>query len=190
MIIFSLMSYKEFVEKIKPEFEKVFKFLEAEIAKLRTSRASPSLVEDIEVDCFGSKYALKQLAAISCPRPNQIVIQPWDISYLEPIEKAILKSGLGMSSSVDKNLIRLSLPMFTQEHRENIEKIMNEKAEQVRQSMRRWRDESWNQIQQAQKEKKITEDDKFRGKNDLQKLIDDYNAKIKDFIEKKSKEIM
>lgn len=184
------MSYKEFIEKIRPEFEKALKFLEAEIAKLRTSRVSPSLVEDIEIDCFGSKYALKQLAAISCPQPNQIIIQPWDASYIEPIEKAILKSGLGMSSLVDKNLIRLNLPMFTQEHRKNLEKILNEKAEQIRQSMRRWRDEAWNQIQQAQKEKKITEDDKFRGKNDLQKLIDEYNEKIKNFIEKKEKEIV
>src|SRR3990167_8176339 len=102
------MSHKEFIDRVKPEFEKAFKFLEAEIAKIRTSRASPALVEDVQVNAFGSNFALKQLAAISCPQPNQIVIQPWDQSYIEPIEKAILQSGLGMSSAVDKNLIRLS----------------------------------------------------------------------------------
>ena len=88
------MSYKEFIDKAKPEFEKSFKFLEGELAKIRTSRASPSLVEDIEVNAFGSKFTIKQLGAISTPQTNQIVIQPWDVSYIEPIEKAISQSGL------------------------------------------------------------------------------------------------
>src|SRR3989344_5884590 len=95
------MTYKEFIDKIKPEFEKAYKFLEQEIAKIRTSRASPVLVEDIEVNAFGSKFTIKQLAAISAPQTNQLIIQPWDISYIEPIEKAISQSGLGMSALVD-----------------------------------------------------------------------------------------
>lgn len=183
------MTYKEFIDKVKPEFEKAFKFLESEVSKIRTSRASPALIEDIEVDCFGSKFALKQLAAISSPQPNQLTIQPWDASYIEPIEKAILQSGLGMSSAVDKNLIRLSLPLLTEEYRKNLTKIINEKSEEVRQTMRRWRDDAWSKIQQAQREKKISEDDKFRGKDELQKLIDDYAKKIKDLISKKEQEI-
>lgn len=183
------MSYKEFIDQVKPEFEKALKFLEGEISKIRTSRASPSLVEDIEVDCFGSKFTLKQLAAISCPQPNQIVVQPWDTSYIEPIEKAILQSGLGMSSAVDKNLIRLNLPLLTEEYRNSLAKIMNEKAEQSRQTIRHWREDAWNKIQQAQKEKKISEDDKFRGKEGLQKLIDEYNEKINNLVEKKKKDI-
>src|SRR3989344_9506290 len=99
-----MSTYKEFVDKAKPEFEKTFKFLEGEAAKIRTSRASPSLVEDIEVDCFGQKFSLKQLGAISASQLNQLTIQPWDISYIEPIEKAIAKSGLSMSIAVDKNM--------------------------------------------------------------------------------------
>src|SRR3989344_1310184 len=126
------MSYKSFVDNVRPEFEKAYKFLEGEIAKIRTSRASPALVEDIQVNCFGSTFALKQLAAISCPQPNQIVIQPWDGSYIEPIEKAILQSGLGMSSAVDKNLISLSLPLLTEEYRASLVKVLNEKSEQAR----------------------------------------------------------
>lgn len=184
------MSYKEFIDKVRPEFEKSFKFLDAEIAKIRTSRASPSLVEDIEVNCFGSKFSLKQLAAISSPEPNQIVIQPWDTSYIESIEKAVANSGLGMSSAVDKNLIRLSLPLLTEEYRHSLVKILNEKAEQARQTMRHWREDAWNKIQQAQKDKKITEDDKFHGKDELQKLIDEFQKKIKELIEKKEKELM
>lgn len=183
------MSYKEFIDRVRPEFEKAFKFLEVEIAKIRTSRASPALVEDIEVNAFNSKFALKQLAAISCPQPNQIVIQPWDQSYIEPIEKAILQSGLGMSSAVDKNLIRLSLPLLTEEYRKNLIKVLNEKAEETRQTMRHWREDAWNKIQAAQKVKQLTEDDKFHGKEDLQKLIDDYAKKIKELIERKEQEV-
>ena len=184
------MSYKEFIDKVRPEFEKAFKFLEGEIAKIRTSRASPALVEDIEVNCFGSKFALKQLAAISCPQPSQIIIQPWDTSYIEPIEKAILQSGLGMSSAVDKNVIRLSLPLLTEEYRHGLLKVLNEKAEEARQTMRHWREDAWNKIQSAQKEKTISEDDKFRGKEGLQKLIDEYAEKIKNVIERKKNEVI
>ncbi len=183
------MSYKEFIDKSKPEFEKALKFLEQELAKIRTSRATPSLVEDIQVDAFGSKFALKQLGAISTPSTNQIAIQPWDASYIEPIEKAISNSGLGMSVAVDKNLIRLSLPLLTEEYRQALSKILNEKAEQTRQIVRRLREDVWNKIQSAEKAKEISEDEKFKGKDDLQKIVDDYNEKIKNLVDKKKNEI-
>lgn len=182
-------NYKEIIEKIKPELEKVIKFFEGEMQKIRTSRASPSLVEDIEVDCFGSRFPLKQLGAISCSQSNQIVIQPWDKSYLEPIEKAITQSGLGMSAAVDKNIIRLNLPVLTEEYRQSLIRNLNEKAEQARRTTRHWRENAWDGLQEAFKEKKITEDDKFRGKDELQKLIDEKNNKIKEIVEKKKKEI-
>ena len=184
------MNYKEFIDKVKPEFEKSFKFLEQELAKIRTSRASPTLVEDIEVNAFGSKFTIKQLGAISAPQINQIVIQPWDISYIEPIEKAIAQSGLGMSCAVDKNVIRLNLPMLTEEYRLALNKILNEKAEQAKQVIRRQREDAWNKIQAAQKAKEISEDDKFRGKDELQKVVDEYHEKIKSLVEKKKNEII
>ena len=185
-----MATFKEFIDKVKPEFDKSFRFLQAEMDKLRTSRATPSLVEDVQVNCFGSTFALNQLASISCPEPNQIVISPWDTSYIEPIEKAILQSGLGMSAMVEKNLIRLSLPLLTEEYRKNLLKILNEKAEQARQTMRHWRDDTWTKVQAAQREKKLTEDDKFHGKEGLQKLIDDYAKKIKELIGRKEKELL
>ncbi len=185
-----MSTYKESIDKIKPELDKSFKFLESEVAKFHTGRANPSLVEDITVDAFGSKFSLKQLGAISSPQSNQIVIQPWDISYIEPIEKAILNSGLGMSSIVDKNIIRLNLPLLTEEYRQALAKTLNEKAEQTRKTIRHWRESAWNEIQQSQKDKKISEDDKFRGKDELQKVIDDYTEKIKSLIEKKKKELI
>ena len=160
------------------------------MAKIRTSRASPALVEDIEVNAFGSKFPLKQLGAISTPSNSQIVIQPWDISYIEPIEKAISQTGLGMSAVVDKNLIRLNLPLLTEEYRNALSKTLGEKAEQTKQTMRRAREDAWNKIQDAQKAKQLTEDDKFRGKDELQKLVDDYQEKIKALVEKKKNELI
>lgn len=185
-----MANYKEFIDKTKSEFDKTFKFFEGEVAKIRTSRASPSLIEDIEVDCFGSKFSLKQLGAISSPQSNQLVIQPWDISYIEPIEKAIAKSGLSMSSAVDKNIIRLNLPTLTEEYRQALSKTLNEKAEAARQTIRHQREHCWNEIQDNFKEKKISEDDKFRGKDELQKVVDEYNEKIKNLVEKKKQEII
>jgi len=184
------MTYKEFIDKVKPEFEKSYKFLEGELAKIRTSRASPALVEDIPVSAFGSSFTIKQLGAISTPSVNQIAIQPWDTSYIEPIEKAISQSGLGMSCSVDKNLIRLNLPMLTEEYRLSLGKVLNEKAEQAKQVMRRQREDTWNKIQTAQKDKLISEDEKFRGKDELQKVVDDYQEKIKNLVEKKKNELI
>lgn len=184
------MTHKELIDKAKPEFERAFKFLESELAKIRTSRASPALVEDIEVSAFGSKFTIKQLGAISAPQTNQIVIQPWDTSYIEPIEKAIAQSGLGMSTAVDKNVIRLNLPLLTEEYRLSLGKNLNEKGEQTKQVMRKLRDDVWNKIQAAQKDKLISEDDKFRGKDELQKVVDDYNEKIKNLVEKKKNELI
>jgi ribosome recycling factor len=184
------MSYKEFIDKAKPEFEKSFKFLEGELAKIRTSRASPALVEDIEVNAFGQKFSLKQLAAISAPQTTQLVIQPWDASYIEPIEKAIGQSGLGMSAVVDKDVIRLNLPTLTEEYRASLAKVLSEKAEETKQVMRRQREDVWNKIQAAQKAKEISEDDKFRGKDELQKVVDDYQEKIKNLVEKKKNELI
>ena len=183
------MPYAEIIDKIKPELEKTIKFFEGELQKLRTSRASPSLVEDVEVDCFGSKFPLKQLGAISSPQSNQIVIQPWDKSYIEPIEKAISQSGLGMSVAVDKNIIRLNLPLLTEEYREGLVKNLNEKAEQARRTVRHWREIAWSGLQDAFREKKVTEDEKFRGKDELQELVDKQNDKIKEMVERKKGEL-
>ncbi len=183
------MSYKEFTDKAKPEFEKALAFLTGELAKIRTSHASPALVEDVEVDYLGQKYTLKQLAAISTPQTNQIVIQPWDSSYVQSIEQAILKSGLGMSAAVDGSLIRLNLPTLTEEYRKSLVKLLNEKAEDCRQVMRRAREEVWNKIQAAQKSKTLTEDDKFKSKDELQEMIDDYGKKIKELVARKEQEV-
>jgi len=183
-------SYKKIVEDVRPEIEKAYKFFESEVQKSRTSHASPSLVEDIVVNCFGSDFPMKQLGAISCPQANQIVIQPWDKSYLEPIEKAIAKSGLGMSVAVDKDVIRLNLPLLTEEYREAMLRALSEKAEQARKTIRHWREVAWENLQEGFKAKTVTEDEKFRGKDDLQKIVDKYTEEIKNLIEKQKNDII
>ncbi|KKS19684.1 MAG: Ribosome-recycling factor [Candidatus Roizmanbacteria bacterium GW2011_GWC2_41_7] len=182
-------TYKEILDKIKPEFEKVLKFFEGELVKIRTSRANPALVEDVVVDCFGQKFPLKQLAAISTPEPRQILIQPWDKSYIEGIVSALSRTGVGVSPIVDKDTIRINLPDLTEEYRKELLKLLSEKQEQARQTLRRWREEGWRQVQDGFKDGKVREDDKFRAKDDLQKMIDDYQKKIDDLGEKKTKEI-
>lgn len=183
------MTSKEFIDKTKPELEKAFRFFEGELAKIRTSRASPAMIEDIEVSCFGQKFPLKQLGSISAPATNQLVISPWDNSYLEPIQTAITNSGLGMSAVVDKNIIRLNLPLLTEEYRNSLAKLLSEKAEETRKTIRHLREDCWGKIQTAQKDKLISEDDKFRGKDELQKVVDEFGEKIKKLVEKKQTEV-
>ena len=183
------MEYKEIIDKIRLELDKVINFLERELAKIRVGRVSISLVEDIMIDCFGKKMPLKQLAAISTPGPQQIIIQPWDDSYIEAIQKAIERASLGANPIADKKLIRLSLPPLSEEYRQNLIKLLSEKKEAARQTVRHWREEAWKEIQERFKTKEISEDDKYKAKDQLQDLIDQYNKKIEERIEKKKKEI-
>ena len=182
--------HKEIIDKIKPELEKAINFLEREIAKIRVGRASASLVEDIEVECFGQKFRLSQLGTISSPEPRQILIQPWDNSYTEPIVKAISQSNLGANPVVDKNLIRISLPPMSEEYRKDLLRILSLKMEEAKRTIRHWRNLAWDEIQEGFKAGKIREDDKYRGKDELQKLVDEYQEKIEDLVEKKKKEIL
>jgi len=132
---------------------------------------------------------LKQLAAISTPELRQILIQPWDKSYLKPIQEALSQSTIGTSPIVDKDLVRLSLPPLTEEYRKNLLKILSEKMEEARKTIRRWREEAWGEIQEKTKEGEIREDDKFRAKDELQDLVDEYSQKIEEIGERKKKEI-
>lgn len=182
--------YQEIINKIKPETEKTISFFEGELAKIRTGRATPSLVEDIIVNCFNQELPLKQLSAISISGPREILIQPWDSSYIEGIVTALIKAGLGISPIVDKNVVRIILPSLNEEYRKNLLKIVSDKQEEIRITIRRWREEAWKEIQEKTREGKIREDDKFRAKDELQKIIDKYNEKIEQIGEKKKREIM
>ena len=182
--------YKTIIQDIKPELEKVINFLEKELSLIRTSRATPSLVENVVVDCFGQKFPLKQLAAISTPEPKQILIHPWDKSYIEGIVSALQKRYSGVNPIIDKESIRINLPPLNEEYRKNLIRLISEKEEQSRKTVRKWREEAWSEIQEKTQKGEIREDDKFRSKDELQKLVDEYNEKIEKLGENKKKEIL
>ena len=183
------MDYKEIIKKIRPELDKVIQFLEGELAKVRTNRATPALVEDIQVECFGQKFPLKQLGAISSPGSREITIQPWDKSYVEPIEKALEQTSIGASPVLKKDVIHLNFPPLTEEFRKDLVRLLSEKKEQAAKTVRRWREEAWKEIQEKTREGEIREDDKFRAKDELQELVDEYNKKAEELVGKKEKEI-
>lgn len=184
------MTYKEVINKIKPDLEKTIEYFKNELAKIRTGRASPALVEDVEVDYYGTKLPLKQLASITAPEPREIIIQPWDKGSVMAIKNSILGANLGMAPVVDGEIIRLSIPQLTEETRRELAKILRTKIEEARVSIRRKREETWNEIQDLFQAGEIREDDKFRGKDELQKIIDEYNGKIEEMGKRKEGEIM
>lgn len=184
------MIISEIIKKTKDGFEKVVKHFETDISGIRTGRATPSLVENITVDSYGTKMPLSQLASINVPGTRILTIQPWDRTIIPSIEKAISQSNLGVGCSVDQDLIRISLPPLTEEFRRNFIKILNDKNEEAKVSLRRIREDSWKEMQDRFRSGEIREDDKFKGKDDLQKAIDEYSRKIDELSDRKNKEIM
>ena len=182
--------YKEIIDNIKPDLEKTIEYLKGELNKLRVGRATPAMVEDLEIECYGQKMSLKQLANISTPQPRLIVIQPWDKSILGGIEKEISQSSLGLAPIVDGDLIRITIPQLSEERRRELTKILSEKVEEARVSIRHKREEAWKEIQEGERAGEIREDDKFRGKDELQKVIDEYNEKVEEMRKNKESEIM
>lgn len=182
--------YKEIIEKIKPNLDKTIEFLKREITGLQTARATPALVENIEVECYGTKMPIRQIAAINVPEPRSLIISPWDKTTLKEIEKAISLSRPGLMPVVDGDLIRVSILPLSEERRKELMTILIDKLEEARISIRLQRERAWKEIQELTRAGKIREDDKFRGKDELQELIDEYNEKIEEIGEKKKKEIM
>jgi ribosome recycling factor len=184
------IDYKKIIEKAKPKMAEAVRIFEEELKTLRTSRASPELVENLEVECFGQKFLLRQLGQISIPEPRMILISPWDSSYIEPIVKAIEKSPLGISPAVEKNSIRINLPPVTEEFKKNLLKVFSQKKEAAKKKVREARMKAWDEIQEAFLEGKISEDQKYKGKDELQDLVEEYNEKIEEIAERKEKEIL
>lgn len=183
------LDYRKLIDEIKPKFESHFLSFKEELNKLRVARANPALVEDILVDLYGKKYPLKQLGTVSVSPPRDIIIQPWDNSYLEPIKKAIESAGLDLNPILEQTQIRIPLPPMTEEYRKNLLKTLSQKKENLRKILREIREDAWRKIQNAFLEKRLSEDEKYKAKEALQDLIDEYNEKIEEVIEKKEKEI-
>src|SRR3989338_355874 len=175
---------------LRQKLEKIVGYLKNETAGLRTGRATPALVEDLEVDYYGTKTPLKALASISSPEPRTLVIQPWDKNAIQPIEKAIISSPLGINPVADREVIRLTIPALTEERRKELTKLLGRHLEDARIKVRKEREDSLREIDHKEKAKEISEDEKIRQKNEVQKAVDEINKKIEDIGSAKEKEIM
>jgi len=169
--------------------QEVIDKLSENFRSLRTGKANAALVENIAVSYYGTKMPLKQMAQISVPDANLIVIQPWDANSLGDIELAIRNSEIGASPVNDGRLIRLTLAPMTAERREELVKVLHKTAEECRVFLRNLREDSWKEIKKIETAKQITEDDRYRAEKDLNNLIEDFNKKISELIESKEKEI-
>lgn len=169
---------------------KAVEALESEYKKLRTGRASISLVDGIRADYYGSSTQLSQLATMTIPDPRTIVIQPWDASAVGEIEKAILKSDLGLTPMNDGKLIRINIPPLTTERRRDLVKIVKKRAEESKIALRNIRRDIIEKLKELKKDKKVSEDEQFRAQDEIQKITDDFVKKIDAVFGAKEKEIL
>lgn len=174
----------------KIELKKVEEFLGKEYSQLNIGRASPMILDGVSVESYGSYVPLKNVASISIEDPKTLRIAPWDKSQVKIIEKAIIGSNLGLSVATDDLGIRVIFPQLTTETRKTLVKVLKEKLEDQRIVVRREREVILSDIEEKEKEGKITEDDKFRAKEELQKIINETNDKLEATFEKKEREVM
>ena len=160
-----------------------------EFAGVRTGKASPSLVENIIVEVYGSNMRIRELAGITTPEPRTLAIQPWDANSIHPIEKAIQKANLGLNPAVQGKLIRIFFPELSQERRQEFVKIVKKMAEDGRVAIRHVRRDAMDQLKKHAHDRGVTEDEEKQAEKDLQKLTDDYIAKIDQHLLHKEKEI-
>jgi len=181
--------YIEIIKAKESEFEKALDFAQKKVASFRTGRANAALVEDIKVECYGDMLPIKQLAAISSPSGKQLMVQPWDRSYLEPIEKALSREMSGLSTRMEGASIVITIPPMSEEFRKELSRSLAQVENGAKETIRKYRDEAWSEIQAKTREGLIREDDKFKAKDKLQEAIDKYNKKIDEIISRKRAEI-
>jgi ribosome recycling factor len=182
------------IDDILDEFrERMVKSVEAlqeDLLTLRSGRASPALVEKLPVEYYGSVMPLNQLASIAVPEPRLLVIKPWDASVLSEIERALFKSDLGLTPMSDGKLIRLNIPRLTEERRRDLVKLVSKRVEEARVAVRNLRRDALQDLKDYEKEKMISEDDFFRGKDEVQKLTDEFVKEIDEIGKRKEAELM
>ena len=183
------MTIKEVITDTESKMKKTVESTQREFSAIRTGRASTALVEGIRVDYYGASTPLKELASIATPDAKLITIQPWDKSAAAEIEKAILKSELGINPVNDGKVIRITTPSLTTERRTELDKILKKIAEDGRISIRTARHASIEHIKKVEKDKQATEDERFKAQEDIQKLTDKYIKEIDTHLANKEKEI-
>lgn len=184
------MSYQEIIENFKPELQKAIAAFKEELAKIRASRLSPSLIDDLKIECFGSVCPLKQLGAISSISFKEVAVQLWDASYVDGVRKALEQGDWGFGIRIDGNNIYLTAPALTEETRKHLAHVLNQKKEESLQISRRLRDKSWKHLQDGFQASEIREDDKFKGRDKLDELMREHKEKIDELAAVKEKEIL
>jgi len=181
---------KQIEQQTKVEMDGSLDSLAKEFSKVRTGRASVSLLDSVRVDYYGTPTPLNQLATLAIPEPRMITIQPWDAQVSKEIEKAILKADLGLTPSSDGKLVRVAIPPLTEERRKELVKVVKKMAEAAKVSIRNHRRKVNEDLKAMKNDKKISEDDMFKSQEDVQKITDDYISKVDDITKVKEAEIL
>lgn len=184
------MTIKEVLTSHEEKMQKALEALRKEYATLRAGRATSSLLDKITVEYYGTPTLVNQVANISVPEPRMIIIQPWEKNMLSVIEKAIMKSDLGLNPNNDGSVIRLNIPQLTQQRRTELVKVVHKKSEDARVAVRNLRRDANEMIKKVEKEKTISEDEAKKGQEDMQKVTDKYITEIDKIMVAKEKEIM
>ena len=184
------MSSDEILFDAEERMDKAVSVFKDELRGLRTGRATPALVDTLRVEAYGSQMQMKQLAQISTPDPQSIVIRPFDPTTLKDIEKAIRSSDLGMAPNNDGKMIRLQVPSMSGEQRKKLVQHVKKSSEEAKVACRNIRRDANKHFDQAEKAKEMTEDERDQGKEEVQNLLKKYEEKVGEMADKKSKEVM
>lgn len=184
------MDLDEVLLDAEERMDSAVEFLANELSRLRTGKASPALVENVQVNYYGTQTRLRELANISTPEPRLLVINPYDPSSVKEIEKAIMSANLGVTPVADGKIIRIPIPELSEDRRQELVKVVRRIAEDQRIAVRNIRRDANDRIKALQREGKITEDDRDRGLEEIQKLTDDHIKRIDEMAQAKEKEIM
>jgi ribosome recycling factor len=177
-------------QETRESMQKSIDALKNDLKKVRTGRASLSILDDIRVDYYGTLTPLNQMASLSTPESRLIMIQPWDVSVIKDVEKAILKSDLGLTPSNDGKVIRISIPPLTEERRKQLVKVIYKKSEEHKISVRNIRRDTNDLLKSLKKDGDISEDDAFKAQDQVQKITDEHIKLIDDVCKNKEKEIL
>lgn len=184
------MALDDILLEAEDKMMKTEEVVQHEFASVRTSKASPALVENIMVEVYGSNMRIRELAGLSTPEPRMLVIQPWDMASIHPIEKAIQKANIGLNPSVQGKIIRLVMPELSEERRQEFVKIAHRMAENGRVAVRHVRRDAIEHIKKESKQGGISEEEVQHAEKEVQKLTDQYTAKIDAHLAHKEKEIL
>ena len=181
---------KEAISKARQQMDKSIDVLQKDFSKVRTGRASVTLLDGVRVDYYGTPTPLNQLATLAIPEARQITIQPWDQSILKELEKAIQKADLGFTPNNDGKIIRVNIPPLTEDRRKDLAKQVKKMAEAAKVAIRNHRRDINDELKNIKNDKKITEDAFFKAQDEVQKVTDEYIKKCDDLSSHKEKEIL